>query len=73
MAPKWKNQIECQVRVLKIFEHSTTSIPLTSFAAKKCSPAIETWHAVDLDITLTAPGKFSFDSHHECRNVYRSS
>ena len=49
--------------------HSMTSTPLTSFAAKKCSPAI----AAGLDITLVAPGKFSFDFHHECRNICRSS
>ena len=46
----------------------TTSTPLTSFAAKKCSLAIATWHVAGLDITLVAPRKFSFDSHHECVN-----
>ena len=63
-----------EVRVLtKSFQHSTTSTPLTSFAAKKCSSAIATCHVAGLDITLVAPGKFSFDSQHECRNICRSS
>ena len=44
---------------------------MTSFAAEKCSPAIETWQVAGLDITLAAPRKFSFDSHHECRNIKR--
>ena len=56
----------------KSFQHSTTSIQLTSFAAEKCSRAIETWQIAGLDITLAAPRKFSFDSYHECRNINRS-
>ena len=68
--PQVENRIECQARVLnKGFQQSTTSTALTSFAAKKCSPAIATWHVAGLDITLVAPGKFSFHSHHECRNI----
>ena len=59
-----------QARVLnKSFQLSTTSID----TQKKCSPAVETWQVACLDITLATPRKVSFDSHHECRNINRSS
>ena len=48
---------------------SATTIPLTSFAAKISSSAIETWQVAGLDITLAAPRKCSIDYHHECRNI----
>ena len=46
-------------------------LPLTH--TKKCLPAIETRQVAGLDITLATPRKVSFDSHHECRNINRSS
>ena len=55
------------------FQPGKTSIPLTSFAAKKkCSPAIETWQVAGLDIISVAPRKFLIDFHHECRNINQS-